>query len=121
MHFDYVLNSSGGQVFISDQRKKRNIEDLVLNKARSFIMALKPRKFKFTKDISKSNRDHHGFIAQEVKEVMPEDWGLYVEDKDKDFIGLRYDEIIADLVAVVQDQQKRIEELERRLDDITNI
>ena len=119
--FDYVLNSSGGQVFISDQRKKRNIEDLVLNKARSFIMALKPRKFKFTKDISKSNRDHHGFIAQEVKEVMPEDWGLYVEDKDKDFIGLRYDEIIADLVAVVQDQQKRIEELERRLDDITNI
>lgn len=116
-----VLNFAGSQVFVSDQRKKRNIEDLVLDKARSFIMALKPRKFKFTKDISKSNRDHHGFIAQEVKEVMPEDWGLYVEDKDKDFIGLRYDEIIADLVAVVQDQQKRIEELERRLDDITNI
>lgn len=115
-----VYDSGGGQVFISDKRKKRSIKDLVIEKARSFIMALKPRKFKFTKDISESDRFHHGFIAQEVKEAMPEDWGLYVENEKQDFIGLRYDEILADLVAVVQDQQKRIEELERRVDDLTN-
>lgn len=116
-----VYDNSGGQVFISDKRKKRNIKDLVMDKARSFIMALKPRKFKFTKDISTSDRFHHGFIAQEVKEAMHEDWGLYVENPEQDFIGIRYDEILADLVKVVQDQQSRIEELERRLDDITNI
>lgn len=130
-HYDYyrnsiqfdnnVYNSSSSVVFVSDKRKKRSIKDLAIEKARSFIMALKPRKFKFIKDISTSDRYHHGFIAQEVKDVMPEDWGLYVENLEKDFIGLRYDEIIADLVKVVQDQQSRIEELERRLDDITNI
>lgn len=108
-----VYNSAGGVQFISDRRKKRSIKDLAISKARSFIMGLKPKKFKFTKDISKSNRYHHGFIAQEVKEAMPEDWGLYCENKDLDFVGLRYDEIIADLVAVVQDQQKRIEKLEK--------
>lgn len=119
--YSTVLNSSGSTVFVSDKRKKRSIKDLAIDKARSFIMALKPRKFKFTKDISKSDRFHHGFIAQEVKEAMHEDWGLYVEDPKQDFIGLRYDEILADLVKVVQDQQSRIEELERRLDDHTNI
>ena len=110
-----VYNSSGGTVFVSDKRKKRSIKDLALNKAKSFIMGLKPREFKFIKDISTSDRKHHGFIAQEVKEAMGEDWGLYIEDKEQDFIGLRYDEIIADLVKVVQDQEKRIETLERKL------
>ena len=115
-----VYNDAGGVVFISDQRKKRNIKDLVITKAKSFIMSLKPRIFRFKEGISTSGRYHHGFIAQEVKKAMSEDWGVYVENKDIDFIGLRYDELIADMVAVIQDQEKRIEALERRLDDLTN-
>lgn len=115
-----VYNQNSGVVFVSDKRKKRNIKDLVIEKARSFIMALKPRKYKFAKDLSTSDRLHHGFIAQEVKEAMSEDWGIYCEDKEQDFIGLRYDEFLADMVAVIQDQQKRIEALERRVDDLTN-
>ena len=110
-----VYNSGGGAVFSSDKRKKKNIKQLVTDKAKAFIMALKPKEFKF-KD-GTSNRKHHGFIAQEVKEAMNDDWGLYVEDKETDFIGLRYDEIIADLVAVVQDQEKRIEALERMVNN----
>lgn len=109
-----VYNSSGGQVFVSDKRKKKNIKNLVLDKAKAFIMALKPKEFKFKEGTS--GRKHHGFIAQEVKEAMTEDWGLYVEDEGTDFIGLRYDEIIADIVAVVQDQEKRIEALEKALE-----
>ena len=110
-----VINSTGGTVFRSDRRKKKNIKDLAIDKAKSFLMALKPRAFKF-KD-GTSGRYHHGFIAQEVKESMGgDDWGLYVENKDMDFIGLRYDEIIADLVKVVQDQEKRIQELERKME-----
>lgn len=117
---DTVYNDAGGQVFISDKRKKRSIKDLAIEKARSFIMSLKPKRYKFTKDISASDRFHHGFIAQEVQEAMTEDWGVYIEDKERDFIGLRYDELIADMVAVIQDQEKRIEALERRVDDLTN-
>ena len=110
-----VYNSSGGVVFTSDRRKKKNIKDLAIEKAKSFIMSLKPREYKFKKGISTSNRKHHGFIAQEVNEAMYEDWGLYIDDKEKDFVGLRYDELIADMVTVIQDQEKRIEALERRL------
>lgn len=117
--WDTVYNASGGIVFTSDKRKKKNIKKIVVDKAKAFIMALKPKEFKF-KD-GTSDRKHHGFIAQEVKEAMTEDWGLYVEDKETDFIGLRYDEIIADLVSVVQDQEKRIEALERTLNDKSDI
>lgn len=77
-------------------------------------MSLIPRMFKFKEGTS--GRFHHGFIAQEVKKAMgDDDWGLYVEDAKSDFIGLRYDEIIADLVKVVQDQEKRIDALERKI------
>ena len=110
-----VFNAGGGTEFISDRRKKRNIVDLAVKKARSFIMALKPVKYKFTKDISTSDRYHHGFIAQDVKKAMPEDWGLYCENKELDRIGLRYDEFIADMIAVIQDHEKRIQKLEDEL------
>jgi len=110
-----VFNAGGGTEFISDRRKKRNIVDLAVKKARSFIMALKPVKYKFTKDISTSDRYHHGFIAQDVKKAMPEDWGIYCENKDLDRIGLRYDEFIADMIAVIQDHEKRIQKLENEL------
>ena len=113
--YNNVYNASGGTVFVSDKRKKKNIKDLAIKKAKSFIMALKPREFKFKKDISTSDRKHHGFVAQEVKEAMQEDWGVYIEDKENDFIGLRYDELIADMVAVIQEQEKRIDALERKL------
>lgn len=113
--YSSVFNASGGTEFISDRRKKRNIVDLAVKRARSFIMALKPVKYKFTKDISTSDRYHHGFIAQDVKKAMPEDWGIYCENKDLDRIGLRYDEFIADMVAVIQDHEKRIQKLEDEL------
>lgn len=113
--YSSVFNAGGGTEFISDRRKKRNIVDLAVKKARSFIMALKPVKYKFTKDISTSNRYHHGFIAQDVKKAMPEDWGIYCENKELDRIGLRYDEFIADMIAVIQDHEKRIQKLEEEL------
>lgn len=117
-----VLNSNGGVQFVSDRRKKRSIKDLVVKKAKSFIMALKPKEFKFIKGISTSDRKHHGFIAQDVKEAMgADDWGVYCEDKENDFIGLRYDELIADMVTVIQDQEKRIEALERALHDKSDV
>lgn len=115
-----VYNANSQIVFVSDRRKKRNIKDLVIEKAKSFLMKLKPREYKYIKGISTSDRKHHGFIAQEVREAMHEDWGLYVDDEEIDFIGLRYDELIADIVAVVQEQEKRIDALERALNDKSN-
>ncbi len=108
-----VYNSSGGVQFTSDRNRKKNIATLAVDKAKSFIMRLIPSMFKYKNGTS--NRYHHGFIAQDVKEAMGgSDWGVYTElvDEGESVCAIRYDEIIADLVAVVQDQERRISKLE---------
>ena len=111
-----VYNNSGSVVFISDKRKKKNIKDLVIEKARSFIMGLRPRQYRF-KQPAADDCVHHGFIAQELREAMSDDWAVYCDDKDVDFFGIRYNELFADMVKVMQDQEKRIEALERAVYD----
>lgn len=134
-----VKNSSGGTVFTSDRNAKENIEALSEEESVDFIMNLRPVQYTFK--IGSSNRLHHGFIAQEVKEVMKErDWGVYtdeaingdyddvnygectlndngeLEDANGNIVptkGIRYDEIIADLVCTIQSLNKRIEALEK--------
>lgn len=56
---------------------------------------------------------HTGFVAQHVKRLAP-DWAA-VDDSDPDNLGMMYGEILAPLVQVVQDQQREIEELQRRV------
>lgn len=102
-----------GNVIVSDQRMKHDITDLDPEKSKEFILALKPRVFKY--NAGTSGRDHHGFIAQEVKESMgSDDWGIFVTDPDG-INGLRDTEIIPDLVNVIQAQHKAIEALEARI------
>jgi hypothetical protein len=53
---------------------------------------------------------HLGFIAQEVKEIIPQ---AFIESED--FIGLNYNAIVAALVKSVQEQQVQIEELSNKI------
>ena len=106
----------------SDRRIKEEIEDLDAEQSKQTIMGLKPVSFRFmeTDDLRFSSRQtHHGFIAQDVKEVIGDsDWALWdiVDDKPVESLQtVRKDELIADLVTVVQDQEKRISDLESRL------
>ena len=52
-------------------------------------------------------------IAQEVQEVVRDKWG--VVGGSAEMLCLNYTEMIADLIKVVQDQEKRITELEEKL------
>lgn len=106
----------------SDRRIKEEITDLDVEESKTTIMALKPVSFRFmeTDDLRFSTRQsHHGFIAQDVKEVIGDsDWAVWdiIDDEPvEDLQTVRKDELIADLVAVVQDQEKRINDLETRL------
>lgn len=112
---DNVYNSGGGVQFVSDRNRKNTILTLTVEKARDFILGLLPRTFKYNDGTS--GRTHHGFIAQEVYDAMSDDWGVYTEWEDAGgkTCGIRYDEIMADLVAVVQDQERRIKVLEENL------
>jgi hypothetical protein len=80
---------------------------------------LKPCEFKFNENTS--DRLHHGLIAQDVKKSMKDkDWGLYIEQSNGEK-GLRYDELISDLIATVQSQNERIKELERIVSQNTSV
>ena len=126
-----VYNSSGA-IHDSDRNIKSEISLLNIDDSANFIYSLKPSQFKFK--TGASNRFHHGLIAQDVKESMgTNDWGLYIdksiennnwqqfkinnETNEKEKIttaqlGLRYEELIADLIATVQSQNERIKKLE---------
>ncbi len=119
--FTGTLYTNDGTVQVSDINLKKNIEVLDKDKASDFIYSLTPTKYKLLNGTS--DRYHHGLIAQDVKDKMgDEDWGLYcdVEDIDENnivtnsYCALRYDELIADLIATVQSQNKRIKKLEQK-------
>jgi hypothetical protein len=134
----YSITAMGGFIGTiasdSDRNVKKDIKALEIERTADFIYSLIPSEFRM-KD-GTSNRLHHGFIAQEVKEKMGNsDWGVFIDKKVNDDnyeiqvsdekgnitkeltarYALRYDELIADLVATVQSQNMRIKKLEKQL------
>ena len=121
---EYVgwINDSG-----SDRRIKQEIKEIDAEESKRIIMGLKPVSFRFVKsDLRFDDRQsHHGFIAQDVKEVIGDsDWAVWdIVDNEpvEDLQTVRKDELIADLVKVVQDQEERIGDLEARLAKIEEL
>ena len=110
---------NGSAVSTSDKRKKKFIKKLQ-NKYVELFKKLRPVTFKY-KD-GTSGRTHAGFIAQEVEAAMQECGvsneefgGLVIQDNGE--YGLRYEEFIALQTAAIQDLQKQVEKLERRLEE----
>jgi hypothetical protein len=110
---------------LSDKRLKENIKGLSANDTLDFVYKLKPCSYKLTLD--KEDISHHGLIAQDVKELMGDnEWGLYKPPVDsyigdkviEGYAGLNYTELIPDLVVVVQEQHKEIEELKATISDL---
>ena len=99
----------------SDRRMKEDISELNEDTASEFIMNLKPSEYRMKGE----SRKHHGFIAQEVKEVMNEDWAVYLEDTDEEkTLSLCYSELIADMVCTLQKQNKQIQLLQKQIQEL---
>lgn len=98
-----------GVVLTSDINKKKDIQPI--EDALSIIMRFESKSFKF-KD-GTSNRTHTGFIAQQIKEVIPDDWALYCDNKLGD-IGLKYTEIICLNTRAIQQLNERLSKVESR-------
>ena len=123
VYIQKTFYTSSGTVSKSDKENKNSITPLSKIDSANFIYSLNPTQYKLNDGTS--NRYHHGFLAQEVKEAMgTKDWGLYIDtaitndtsEKEKNsFKALRYEELIADLVATVQSQNERISLLEQEL------
>lgn len=117
----------------SDRNVKKDIQALDIENSAQFIYSLIPSEFRFKNGTS--NRLHHGLIAQDVKKSMGDsDWGLFIDKKvdDENYneiaineltgeqtqlmtarYSLRYDELIADLIATVQSLNNRLKALEQ--------
>ena len=113
----------------SDLKDKENIREI--SGAKAFIMALKP--IAYTLKDGDTGRVHMGFGAQEVAQAAAQnsmgDLALYQaawvekdgqetyyspEAPDEDLRwGLNYHEFLAPLIALVQEQEKRIQQLEK--------
>jgi len=55
----------------SDERIKTNIEELIDNEALIKFRQLKPCKYNYIDTVSRGSKEVYGFIAQEIKEVIP--------------------------------------------------
>ncbi len=88
----------------SSRKTKKNIEPM---EDAEKILELKPVKFDFKNETF--GTDQRGFIAEEVKEVLP---NLVIDGETP---ALNYSGMIPYLVAMVQKQEKRIRALEEKL------
>ena len=95
---------SGVYTATSDVNIKKDFEDSTIGLAA--IMGLKATLFRYKDDTNNESEKDLGFIAQQVKEFIPQ---AYQESGT--FIGLKDRPIIAALVKAVQEQQVQIEEL----------
>ena len=102
--------------FVSDERDKKDIEDLELGL--DFVNKLKPRKFKWDirgKEENK-NKEASGFIAQEVKQTLEEVGASYtgiVDDNNPEQLTLAQANIIPMLVKSIQELKAEIELLKQ--------
>jgi hypothetical protein len=99
-------NSTGAYTALSDINKKKDFEESTIGL--DAILGLKPTLYRMK--VEENTDKHLGFIAQEVKEFIPQ---AYVESgqEGNKFIGLDYQAITATLVKAIQEQQQQIEEL----------
>ena len=104
-----------GGGWLSDRREKSNINELPEGKAEAFVLGLKPVSYELN---ARPGIIHHGLIAQDVQEVVYDDWGVVSEQEDmrthETTLALNYTEIIADLIVTVQAMARKIEALEQK-------
>jgi hypothetical protein len=112
-----VFNASTGvYTATSDINKKKDFENSTLGL--SAIMGLKPTLYRM-KNEDESSDKHLGFLAQEVKEYIPQAYSESING-DSTFIGLTEMPIIATLVKAIQEQQTLIQSLTDRLSALEN-
>ena len=101
-------NVQGG----SDIRIKKNVRELSEEESVNFIMNCKPVMFEFANE-NYPKGIHHGLIAQDVQKIAG-DWSVVGGSEDSIY-ALGYTEMVADLIKVAQNQERRIADLEARL------
>lgn len=123
------LGWSGGTYNVSDRKLKHSVKEL--DNALSIIKQLQAKEYYYDtekfENLNLSHKKQYGFIAQEVKEILPEitaikhlpNYDEYKEDEQDDTIEevlmMDYTKIIPILTKAMQEQQETIESQEERI------
>lgn len=104
---------NGNIVHASDERLKDDIKELSTDKAKRMLMALNPVSYKYKAD--SADNIHHGLIYQSVKKIVDAqqlgNLALLQEYMGTDKVvygAIGYDELIADIILVLQDHEKKM-------------
>jgi predicted RNase H-like nuclease (RuvC/YqgF family) len=115
---DYVCYNSGvieydaTACLASDQKIKENVE--TLKNGLSEVMALRPVQYDLKKQYNPHGKGKQvGFIAQEVDKVDPRLTNSW--QKDRKLMKVNYEQSVAILVKAIQEQQKEIDELKKKI------
>jgi len=98
----------------SDRRLKDNIQPI--SDATDKLMDMKP--VTHTWIANPNDPQVHGFIAQEMKEIIPE--AVHGEPDGDEMMSMDYGRITPVIVAALQDALKEIKELKTRIDELEN-
>lgn len=99
---------------LSDRNKKKDFE--ISNIGLKEILQLKPTLYRMKTDDTNGIKEL-GFIAQDVKEIIP---NAYIESKD--FIGLNFNPIVAALTKAIQELKAELDTTKNELNQkITNL
>ena len=121
---DYFVNINSNSnitcvdlVETSDKRLKDNILD-VDEDCSEIVKKVIVKTYNLKSDDKKKN--HIGFIAQEIKAILPEKFEAVVNE-DSEYMGINYGKMSAILWKCCQEQQSKIEHLESRLFELEDI
>jgi hypothetical protein len=99
---------------LSDKSLKDNI--VKLDNCLSNVLAINPVRFTWNKNQSTYSGEDIGLIAQEVQEIIPE----IVQERENGTLAIRYEKLVPALVGAIQEQQSKIEFLEKQIEEIKN-
>ena len=132
-----TVYATNGTINTSDVREKKNINNL--NYGLKEIMSLRPVSYQWKSDYvgvtpipTDLKETKLGFVAQEVKNILPEivkekEWLPISEDKPEEYhlvemprLGMSYTEMIPVLVKAIQEQQSQIKKQEETIESQKN-
>jgi len=100
---------------VSDRRSKRDIQNL--DYGIEELMMLRPVRFRWK--ARPDDGESLGVIAQEVQEIIPEAVSGNNGDPES-YLGVRYAEIVPVLIRGIQDQQRQIDQLQTKNDQLVS-
>jgi len=111
-----INTTSGAYTALSDKNKKKDFEESTLGL--DAVLGLKPTLYRLKTDDDDCEKKL-GFIAQEVKEFIPQAY-TQTQGEVEDFIGLDYNSITPVLTKAIQELAQQVKELKAEIEILKN-